>query len=464
MNFSSLFKKGIDYILERKIIIYSLVLLIVLPLFLFFQSYFIISSFQNHFNFELQSKASLAEEILDTFGGHLVSNPDQLQQKLKTLKKNTNDISDLIIAVPANEQRDEFKIIASYNEQDRGEMLTKKSQSTTWRNGVIAWREDKAFATLQNRGGDRFWLIIKPIHNAQGEKIALANMALSLSKLDALVRGTIFKAYLAVIIISILSVLIVANHARLFDYVQGYHRLRKANETKDEFLSVASHELKSPLTTLNWLFTALRDGDYGKIPAQAKKKLKQASGYLSHLNRLVEDILDVSRIQQRSLEIESKLIDPVEEAKKVLEQFRSQATEKGLNLEFKAKGEVRPIRVDSEKLQEVMTNLVSNAIKYTEEGKVVVKLFSEGDETNLIVEDTGIGMSAREREHLFEKFSRLSSGKKTGARGTGLGLWITKQVVAFMGGEIYVESMKGVGTKVSVVFPAVQNKKNKNSG
>jgi signal transduction histidine kinase len=137
-----------------------------------------------------------------------------------------------------------------------------------------------------------------------------------------------------------------------------------------------------------------------------------------------------------------------------------QAKEKGLSLNFEAIENTNDlINVDKDKLKQVLINIIGNSIKYTNEGSVDVKISNKEDNLVISIKDTGIGMSAKEREHLFEKFYRIKNKKTQDVVGTGLGLWITKQIVEMMKGSIFVDSIEEVGTQVTIQFPLIKKTK-----
>jgi two-component system phosphate regulon sensor histidine kinase PhoR len=227
---------------------------------------------------------------------------------------------------------------------------------------------------------------------------------------------------------------------------------------KDEFISMASHELRTPVTVIK---------GYAQMMLEESKDLnikKEGIEYLSIINTsterlgdLIEDLLNVSRIEQGRFKIELKEINAKPIIEETIKEMSFQAKEKNLNLNFEVIENTSDlINADNDKLKQVLINIIGNSIKYTNEGSVDVKISNK--ENNLIVniKDTGIGMSAKEREHLFEKFYRVKNKKTQDVVGTGLGLWITKQIIEIMKGSISVDSIEGVGTQVTIEFPLIK--------
>lgn len=441
--------------MEHKSIFYSLVLIFIIPLFIFFHTFYLVNSFQDHIDTELQYRASQIAGAVEVMGRELLDEPEKLQNKLEEMSGNFPEIADLFVAVPQEENEAEFKIIAAFDQNQQGTVLTKDKYQTIWRNSTMAWSEDSSFATLrEDEIGKRYWLISRPVHNAEGEKAALIGLALSLQNTDSLVESLIFNSYLSVIVFAVIVIVLVANHARLFEYAALYRRLKEVSKIKDELVSASSHDLKTPISAIKAFLGLMKEGTYGEISAKAKQGIEKMLSSLDHLSRMVEDLLSVSEIQQNKIRMEQEKLNPAEVVRQVVDSFSPQASRKGLELRIQEESE-KKIKVDRKRFRQIITNLVENAIKYTLEGEIEVRIFSSENQVKVAVQDSGIGISAEEQKQLFQKFSRLSAGKKTGEKGTGLGLWITKRLVSLMDGEISVESIKGEGSKFTVSFPRV---------
>lgn len=150
-------------------------------------------------------------------------------------------------------------------------------------------------------------------------------------------------------------------------------------------------------------------------------------------------------------------LNPVSVLEDATSSFSLPAKDKGLSIELDKSGikEGDFIMVDKDRLRQILVNIVGNAVKYTLKGEIKLRAYTEGKSLLIRVSDSGVGMSAEEREHLFEKFYRIRSKETMDVRGTGLGLWISKKMVEEMGGKISVESIKGVGSYFILRFPLV---------
>lgn len=224
---------------------------------------------------------------------------------------------------------------------------------------------------------------------------------------------------------------------------------------RDEFLSIAAHELKTPLTSLKLQHeiltrTYMKDPE-AAVPARSVlDRLKVVERQIERLSVLVENLLDVTRIRSERLSIEREKIDAVQIVKEVLARLTEQAKQSGTTITLEAESPVvglfDPVRFD-----QVVTNLVSNAIKYGRGRPIRVGLEEKGDKAVLVVEDQGIGISDEDKERIFHRFERAVSFRDFG--GLGLGLYITHQIVRLHGGTIHVESEVGKGSRFTVELP-----------
>jgi signal transduction histidine kinase len=243
-------------------------------------------------------------------------------------------------------------------------------------------------------------------------------------------------------------------NSRLFQYAILYRKLRELDKAKDDFISIASHELRTPITAMSGFFSMLADGSYGKISKKTKESVLFMSANVGRLQSLVEDLLNVSKLQQGKMKMDVEKCDVEKIIEETVRSLTPNAAKKKLSLKKDLQKNIF-VNTDHDRLKQVLINLIGNSIKYTKKGKVTVTLTSEKGKAKIVVKDTGIGMSSSEQERLFEKFYRAQNTKTADIEGTGLGLWITKAIVELMGGKIYVNSIENTGTQVTVTIPLV---------
>ena len=220
--------------------------------------------------------------------------------------------------------------------------------------------------------------------------------------------------------------------------------LRKLDQAKSEFISIASHQLRSPLTVIRGYIAMFREGTFGAITEQARDALGKVSFSAEQLIKLVASLLNLSRIESGKIKYDFTKGDFVKLVKGIVEEFIPYARDKGveLHMEDYADGSI-PLLFDSDKIREVVVNLIDNAIKYSPKGKISVSL-SKNASILLLVKDSGIGIAKEDIRKLFAKFSRSTDAQKVDPNGMGIGLYFVKRVVEDHGGKVWADS-EGVG-------------------
>lgn len=231
-------------------------------------------------------------------------------------------------------------------------------------------------------------------------------------------------------------------------------RLRELDETKDDFISMASHQLRTPLTSVKGYLSMVLEGDAGKLTATQKKMLGQAYVSSQRMVYLIADLLNVSRLKTGKFVIETSptsLSDMVEEE---LDQLTETAAARELTLSFAKPKDFPTLDIDETKTRQVIMNFIDNAIYYTPSGgHINVVLEETPTSVELKVIDDGIGVPKSEQHHLFTKFYRAGNARKARPDGTGLGLFMAKKVILAQGGSIIFESKEGKGSTFGFLFP-----------
>lgn len=227
----------------------------------------------------------------------------------------------------------------------------------------------------------------------------------------------------------------------------------ESDRTKTEFVSVAAHELLTPITAMRgYLSMVLVDG-MGQVDERARGYLGKVAASADRLAALVRDLLSVSRLESGRIRMELKPTDVATVIRSAIDQLAPIAATKGLRLSFELREPVPLAMADSDRLMEVLVNLIGNAVKYTLAGSVTVSAWEDGGKVSVSVADTGLGIAPEARERLFEKFYRVRTAETEAIEGTGLGLYVTKSMVEAMGGTISVESAVGKGSTFLVGIP-----------
>ena len=226
-------------------------------------------------------------------------------------------------------------------------------------------------------------------------------------------------------------------------------RIRDADRLKADLLANTSHELRTPLTAILGYSEILLDEAEGEMRTLAESIYRGGRRLLGTVNGL----LDMFKLQSGTLDVHAEPVDVAEAVRQSVRLLRPLASERGLDLVVLPEGRTLPARVDPGLLDRIVTNLVGNAIKFTDVGRVVVLLDGDDHSLRVTIRDTGVGINEGEVERLFEPFEQASSGFSRSHEGTGLGLTIVKQVVELVGGSVHVDSVVGSGTTVEVVVP-----------
>lgn len=228
--------------------------------------------------------------------------------------------------------------------------------------------------------------------------------------------------------------------------VEANEQLQRASRLKNEFLANVSHELRTPITAVIGFGQLILNGYDGDINDEQRQDLGIVNSNAQELLRLIDDLLDLSRIEAGQVNLFLEEVDPELLVADVVNSLGSQARQKGLKLSSRLGEGVRPVKMDRGKIRQVVANLVSNAIRFTGEGGVTVSLAQDEDETRFQVADTGIGMQPEQAAMIFDRFYQAAP---EGEEGMGLGLTISKHLVEMHGGRISVESRPGEGSVFS---------------
>ncbi len=231
-------------------------------------------------------------------------------------------------------------------------------------------------------------------------------------------------------------------------------KLKDLDETKDEFISMASHQLRTPLTSVKGYLSMVLDGDTGKINAKQKDMLESSFLSAQRMVYLIADLLNVSRLKSGKFVLIPSSANLTEIVSSELAQLSASIKTKKIHLSFKKPKDITNLMLDETKLRQVVMNFIDNALYYTPEGgKITVELKEDKNNIYFIVRDTGIGVPKSEQKHLFTKFYRTEGARKVRPDGTGLGLFMAKKVVdAHRGGSIIFDSQEGKGSVFGFSF------------
>lgn len=237
------------------------------------------------------------------------------------------------------------------------------------------------------------------------------------------------------------------------ELLEALEKARESDRLKSAFLANISHEIRTPLNAILGFSKFISKED---LPYQTRVEYQEiidTSG--KRLLDIISDILDISKIDTEQFTLYYDSCDVNDLVNQVLQQYKSQADKKGINLHVvsELKKESSTLKTDMTRVSQVLSNLVDNALKYTEEGRVIVSYRLKGDELEFSIEDNGIGIDPENHEMIFERFQQVDNEYTKGGSGSGLGLSIAKGIIGIMGGRIWVESEAGKGADFRFTIP-----------
>ena len=228
---------------------------------------------------------------------------------------------------------------------------------------------------------------------------------------------------------------------------------RKAEKHKDEFLSMVSHELRTPMTTIREGVSQVLEGILGPTTEDQQEFLGIVQVDIERLSRMINDLLDISKIEAGKLEIHKEHVNMIRIAKQVAKIFSPQADAKGLQIKTDFSGPIIEAYVDPDTILQVWYNLVSNALKFTKQGYVELSVKEQGPLVICTVKDTGVGIKTEDIPKIFNKFYQATRNWGPGEKGTGLGLPIAKTIVESHGGTLSAESVLEQGSIFTFEIP-----------
>jgi len=239
------------------------------------------------------------------------------------------------------------------------------------------------------------------------------------------------------------------------DLQKAYKELKEVDRAKSEFIAMASHQLRTPLTIIKGLVSMILEGSYDHVSKRTEESLKHVFDSNERLIRIVNDLLNISKVELGKMELEQRELQIEKIIDSVFEEVKPEAQKKNLEFIFeRPKTSLPKIKIDEAKIRQVIFNLVDNAIKYTKEGIIKVKVGKTDSKIRISVSDTGEGLTEEEKEKIFRAFTRGGAGLAHWVQGAGLGLYLSKKYIDLHKGKIWAESPgKGKGSTFYVELP-----------
>jgi signal transduction histidine kinase len=247
---------------------------------------------------------------------------------------------------------------------------------------------------------------------------------------------------------------VIADHAAIaLRKARLVEEAQAANQAKSNFLAVMSHELRTPLTALTGYGELLADEILGPMPPQQREVIERMRAVTHHLTVMIDDILTFSGIEAGRERVRLEDVSTADLLRGAAAILEPVAQKKGIQFHAKIPAMAPSIRTDADKVRQILVNLGSNAIKFTDNGEVGLELQPTTTLVRFHVSDTGIGISPEHLKHIFQPFGQVDTGLTRRHGGTGLGLYISHRLAGFLGGKIEVSSLPGTGSRFTLVLP-----------
>ncbi len=434
-------ERGLRYLKEHPQLLFILILLFVIPV-------LFLHSGQRFLDVGRENQERIQKDrigiLQDAFTSVLITSdfsPEIMQREIERITKLNPDIIDFNIA-----RLEGFDVvpIAALNQETIGLPI---EDPVNYKSALVVAEDESLIREVYFQDA-RWWLTYKAVQDNEGTFYFIYTL-FSFEKIDNLFKQRERDALYSLFFVYIFIMALAYWHIRLTDYRYLYIKVQKANEMKDLFANMIAHELRAPLTAIKGYSSMMNESL--KDPEQ-QKHAKRITDSAERLLTIVNDLLDVARIQSGKLAFQKENFDVSEVVIAVIDELHISAQEKNIILKHIGTDTSHVVMGDRMRLHQAITNLVSNAIKYTNDGEIELSVAQKFNKVVIRVKDTGMGISAEDQKQLFAPFFRVKNDDVSQITGTGLGMWITKQLIELMGAKIGVESIKGVGTHIVVTL------------
>ncbi|MEY3784305.1 MAG: hypothetical protein RLZZ230_627 [Candidatus Parcubacteria bacterium] len=307
---------------------------------------------------------------------------------------------------------------------------------------------DELFIVPTVINGSRIWQVFKSVNVSDQQLTVFTEHSFVLT--DSVMAARRQQSYFGLTAIFIFLIALAYWLNKQVYWEKNHALLSQQMQERDLFSNMIAHEFRTPLTAIKGYASFLQESK--SISTEEMRFVGNIRTSAERLVILVNDFLEVSRIQSGQLKIELTDVDVRLVVQRVTEDLQGLATDKNLKLSYIKTALPVMLNTDEARLTQALTNLLSNAIKYTDKGGVELEVTDTRAGVTIRIKDTGMGISAADQQKLFAPFTRVGNVDSTNITGTGLGMWITKQLVTLLNGTVGIESIKGVGTHVVLNF------------
>jgi signal transduction histidine kinase len=353
----------------------------------------------------------------------------------------SGDISKIMIV---DQEEDLFRIIVSSDSAqvgtvEKSDQLYRTLPSSSEKGSYI-------YETVLN--GERTWQVFRKVSVNDNELYIFSQH--SFAMIDSVMSARKQQSYFGLTAIFIFLIVLAYWLNRQVRWDKKHYILQKKMNERDMFSNMIAHEFRTPLTAIKGYSSFLEESK--TIPENERRFATNIHVSAERLVVLVNDFLEVARLQSGKLAMKVQPVNMNTLLERVIEDLQVLSVEKNLKLELAPLTDTILFNTDADRMVQVLTNIITNSIKYTDSGTVSVECIQTRGKVTLVIKDSGMGISAEDQQKLFTPFTRVGNVDSTTTTGSGLGMWITSQIVSLMNGKIGVESIKGVGTHIIITF------------
>jgi signal transduction histidine kinase len=409
---------------QQKELFYAVFLIVLIPAGVIGSTIWLTTGIKSDFDQELQRKANLAAEVFGvSVANALTANTTAaatptIQSLIDQTSHQAPEIDQLSVSVPTGPN---YEVIASSDSSRTG-----RPDTAIQTQAAAARLQPIASLIAAGESSDREWLVASPVTDNSGRLLAVTSVRVSLQTADAAIGTTLRNSFIGLGVLLAVIMLLLLNHFKFVQYAELFRKQKELDQMKDDFISIATHELKAPMTLIKGYISMVMEM---KLGAEAHSQLKIAFDQTDRLGRLVTDLLDVSRIEQGRTKYNFASVDLPATIAPMVDNFEIKVRDKHLQLDYHPQSGLPSVRADPDRVSEIFTNLIDNAIKYSRTGTVTVVHQEQPAAVVTTVQDTGIGMTPDEQSRLFQRFYRARNDDTKDIAGTGLGLWMIKQYI-----------------------------------
>lgn len=436
-------KKRVKEFTKPAIGIYPVIILIMIPALLIINTLWNLNSFNRDANFLVRHQAISIADTLKPVILEKESDTQYLKSLFSRVKSSNEDIVSVTIL---DHSGNDYVVHTSSEETIPAEIINLELNK-------LASAYNQPFAGLVHSSllNKEIWNVVIPLSKVNNSEQVL-NIQIQTKTVDAILARTSQDSLKILAVLIIFIIILLTNHFYFYIRSLEARKLEELDKLKDEFVSMAAHELRAPITALVGYLYMIRKKLKPEVLSTIESDLNILDKVTSELRDLINDLLDVSRIDQGRMKINPQTVQVNDVINNVITIMKPNAMEKNIAIKF-IPVELPAISSDGDRIRQIITNLISNAIKYSQKGEIEITTRLDQQRITIMVKDTGIGIPAIEMQNLFSKFYRIKDKQSEGVVGTGLGLWITRQTVEALGGKIYAESIYGTGTSMIFTLP-----------